>query len=159
MLTEGVDHGGKLHYGLSTEVVSYATTLLFVKVKITFNESQKHFKKEINCLYGLIKIVTSNHISKLLEMQLEFRSRNVHTSGTRGGFILIHAVTMQKSTRGSHIGKPHICVCLQLVSSNHCYIIVLVFGSSSTYSPHINHSSQDSLPKILFWSSNILVRT
>ena len=29
-------------------------------------------------------------------------------------------------------------------------MIVLVLGSSSTYSPHINHSGQDSLTKIIF---------
>ena len=52
--------------------------------------------------------------------------------------------------RGSHISKPRICVRLQLVQSNHCFIIVLFLRSSSTYSPHINHSGQDTLSKIFF---------
>ena len=50
------------------------------------------------------------------------------------------AVTSQKSIsiRGSHIGKPCICVRLQLVWSNHCSIFVLVLGSSSTYAYTVN---------------------
>ena len=31
----------------------------------------------------LLKIIISNHISELLKMQLESRSRNVHTKGIR----------------------------------------------------------------------------
>ena len=46
-------------------------------------------------------------------------------------------MTKQVNIRGSHIVKPRVCVCLQLVWSNHCSIIVLVLGSSSTWSPHI----------------------
>ena len=82
------------------------------------------------------KIVTSNPISELLKMRLESRSRNVHTKGTRR-FISTHAVTTQKGIRGSLIGKLR-------------SITVLVLGSSSTYSPRINHSGQDSLTKIFF---------
>ena len=52
-----------------------------VKVKINFDEAQKHTWKEIKCLYALIKIITSNPISELLKIQLESRSRNVHTKG------------------------------------------------------------------------------
>ena len=48
-------------------------------VKINFNEAQKLTWKEIKCLYGLITIITSNHISEILKMQLESRSRNIHT--------------------------------------------------------------------------------
>ena len=59
-------------------------------------------------------------------------------------------MTTRKSIRGSHIGKPRICVRLQLVQSNHCFIIVLFFRSSSTYNPHINHGGQDTLSKIFF---------
>ena len=50
-----------------------------VKVKINFDEAQKLTWKEIKCLYGLIKIITSNHISELLKCNLKSRSRNVHT--------------------------------------------------------------------------------
>ena len=52
-------------------------------------------------LYGLIKIIPSNHISELLKMQLESRSRNVHTKGTRSGFISTHAVTTQKGSEAA----------------------------------------------------------
>ena len=54
-------------------------------------------------------------MSELLKMQLESRSRNVHIWGTRSGFISTHAVTTRKSIKGRHIGKPRICVRLQLV--------------------------------------------
>ena len=50
-----------------------------VKVKINFDEAQKLTWKEIKCFYGLIKIITSNHLSELLKMQLVSSSRNVHT--------------------------------------------------------------------------------
>ena len=73
-------------------------------------------------------------ISELLKMHLELKSRNVQTCS---GFISTHAVTTQEGIRGSHIVKPRVCVRLQLVWSNHCFIIVLVLGSSSTWSPHI----------------------
>ena len=77
-------------------------------------------------------------------MQLESKSRNFHT---RCGFISKHAVTPQKSIsiRGSYIGKLRICVRFKLVKSIHCSIFVLVLGSSSTFSQHINHSGQDDL--------------
>ena len=104
-----------------------------------------------------MKLRNSNHISELLKIQLESRSRNVHTLGTRSGFISTHAVTTQKSIRGSHTVKPRICIRRQLVESNHSSIIVL--GSSSIYSLHINHSGQDSLSKIFISSSNIWVQT
>ena len=39
------------------------------------------------------------------------------------------------------------------------YQVVLVLGSSSTYSPHINHSGRDSLTKMFSSSSKISVRT
>ena len=53
------------------EVVSHATFPHLVKVKINFDEAQKLMWKEIKCLYGFIKIITSNHISELLKKQLE----------------------------------------------------------------------------------------
>ena len=95
----------------------------------------------------LSKIIISNHISELLKMQLESRSRNVHTKGIRSGFISTHAVTTQKGIRV----KPRICVRLEFVYNNHCFINLLVLGSSSTYSSHINHSGQDSLTKNFFF--------
>ena len=103
----------------------------------------------------LLKIIISNHISELLKMQLESRSRNVHTKGIRSGFISTHAVTTQKGIRV----KPRICVRLELVYNNHCSINLLVLGSSSTYSSHINHSGQDSLTENFFSSPDISVRT
>ena len=48
-----------------------------------------------------LKIIISNHISELLKMQLESRSRNVHTKGIRSGFISTQAVTTQKGIRAS----------------------------------------------------------
>ena len=72
--------GRKLHCRPWTEVVSYATPPHSVKVKkINFDEAQKLTWKEIRCLYGLKTMITSNHISKLLKMQLESKSQNVHT--------------------------------------------------------------------------------
>ena len=65
--------------GSWTEVVSNATPPHLVKVKINFDEAQKLTWKEIKFLNGLIKIITSNHISELLKMQLESGSQNVHT--------------------------------------------------------------------------------
>ena len=59
-------------------------------------------------------------------------------------------MTTRKGIRGSHIGKPRIRIRLQLVQSYHCSIIVLFLGSSTTYSPHINHSGQDSRTKFFF---------
>ena len=59
-------------------------------------------------------------------------------------------MTTRKGIRGSLIGKPRICVRLQLVQRNHCSTIVLFLESFSTYSPHINLSGQDSLTKISF---------
>ena len=52
-------------------------------------------------------MITTNHISELLKMQIESKSQNVHTQGTLSGFISKHAVTTQKSInmRDSHIGK------------------------------------------------------
>ena len=67
----------KLHCGPWTKVVPHATPPHLVK--INFNEAQKLTWKEIKCLYGLITIITSNHISEILKMQLESRSRNIHT--------------------------------------------------------------------------------
>ena len=61
------------------EVVSHATPSLLVKIKINFDEAQKLTWIEIKFLNGLIKIITSNHISELLKMQLESGSQNVHT--------------------------------------------------------------------------------
>ena len=99
---------------LWTEVISHATPSHLEKVKDNFSETQKltHSREH---LYGSIKIKTSNHISKLLKMQLESRSQNVHDLGTHCGFISTHAVITQKSISGSHIGKSCICVHLQLV--------------------------------------------
>ena len=77
MLTEVVDRGRKLLCGPWTEVVSQATPLS--EDQNNFDEAQKLTWKEIKWLYGLIKIITSNHISELLKMQLESRSRNAHT--------------------------------------------------------------------------------
>ena len=79
MLTEVVDRGRKLHCGPWTEVVSHATPPHLVKVKINFDEAQKLTWKEITCFYGLKTIITWNHLSELLKMQLESKSRNVHT--------------------------------------------------------------------------------
>ena len=107
--TEVVFRGRKLHCGPWTEVVSHTTPPHLVKVKINFDEAQKLTWKEIKCLYGFITIITSKNISELLKMQLESRSRNVHTWGTRSGFISTQAVTTRKSIRGSLIGKPRIC--------------------------------------------------
>ena len=99
----------------------------------------------------LLRIIISNHISELLKMQLESRSRNVYTKGIRSGFISTHAVTTQKGIRV----KPRICVRLEFVYNNHCFINLLVLGSSSTYSSH----GQDSLTKNFFSSPDISVRT
>ena len=40
-------------------------------VKINFDEVQKLTWEEITFLYGLIKIITSNHISELLNREAE----------------------------------------------------------------------------------------
>ena len=64
---------------------SHCTPPYSVKVKINFDEAQKLTWKEIKHLYGLIKIITLNNISELLKMQLESRSRNVHTLGPVAG--------------------------------------------------------------------------
>ena len=64
---------------------SHSTPPYSVKVKINFDEAQKLTWKEIKHLYGLIKIITLNNISELLKMQLESRSRNVHTLGPVAG--------------------------------------------------------------------------
>ena len=65
---------------LWTEVVLWTVngSSHLVKVKINFVEAQKLTWKQVKCLYGLIKIITSNHIPELLKMQLESRNRNVH---------------------------------------------------------------------------------
>ena len=81
--TEVVFRRRKLHCGSWTEAVSHATPLYLEKVKINFDEAQKLTWKEIKCLYGLIKIITSN-----LDREAEM-------------FISTHAVTTQKSIRGS----------------------------------------------------------
>ena len=150
MLMEVVARGRKLHCEPWMEVVSHATPPHLVKVKINFDEAQKLTWKEIKCLYGLI--ITSNHISELLKMQLELRSQNAHTLGTLSRFISTHAVTMQKSIRGSHIGKLRICVRLQLVYSNHCSIIVLFLVSSSTYGPHTIIAAKTLTHFLRIWS-------
>ena len=78
--TEVVFRRRKLHCGPWREVVSRVTPRPhLVKVKINFDEAQKLTWKEIKCLYGLIKIITSNHVSELLQIQLVSSSRNVHT--------------------------------------------------------------------------------
>ena len=69
----------EVHCGPRTEVVSHATPPHLLKVKINFDVAQKLSWKEIKCFYGLIRIITSNDTSELLKMQLESRSRNVHT--------------------------------------------------------------------------------
>ena len=92
-------------------LVSHATPPHLVKVEINFDEAQKLKWKEVKCLYGLIK--NNNH--ELLKMQFESRGRNVHTWGTRSGFISTHAVTTPKSIGGSNMGKLHVCVRLQLI--------------------------------------------
>ena len=60
-------------------------------VKINFDEVQKLTWEEITFLYGLIKIITSNHISELLNREAEtFTPRGTvagsfqHTLGPRG---------------------------------------------------------------------------
>ena len=62
-----------------------------MKVKINFDEVQKLTWEEIKFLYGLIKIITLNHISKLLNREAEtFTPRGPvagsfqHTLGPRG---------------------------------------------------------------------------
>ena len=86
MLTEVVDRGRKLYFVDGSCIVDrerkqsrMLPSATLVKVKISFDESQKLTWKEIKCLYGLIKIITSNYISEVLKMQLESRSRNFHT--------------------------------------------------------------------------------
>ena len=76
MLTEG----WKLHCRPRTEVVSYATPPHSVKVKKNnFDEAQKLTWREIRCLHGLKTMITSNHISEFLKIQIESKSQNVHT--------------------------------------------------------------------------------
>ena len=108
------------------------------------SESQNWFRwssethvEEIKCLYGIIKITTSNHISELLKMQLESRSRNVNTWGTRSGFISTHAVTTRKSIRSSHIGKR----AFAFVFSRYKVIIALSMYFSSWALQHTVHIS------------------
>ena len=62
-----------------------------VKVKINFDEVQKLTWEEITFMYGLIKLITSNHISKLLNREAKtFTPRGPvagsfqHTLGPRG---------------------------------------------------------------------------
>ena len=85
--------------------------------------------------------MTSNNISELLKMQLESRSRNVHTQRTRSGFISTHVVTTRKSIRGGHNGKPHICVRLQLVENNHCSIPVHFLSTYQSQRPRWSQQS------------------
>ena len=68
--------------------ISHATPPHLVKVKINFDEAKTLTWKETKCLYGVIKTITLNHMSELLKMQLESRSRNVHIQGTGSGFGL-----------------------------------------------------------------------
>ena len=77
---DGVDRGRKLHYGPWTEAVSHATPLHFVKVKINFDNALKLTWRETKCLYSLIKITISNHISELLKKQLESRIRKARSN-------------------------------------------------------------------------------
>ena len=81
--TEVVFRGRKLHYGSWMEVDSHATPPHLVKVKINFDEAQKLTWKEIKCLYGLLQINISSHISELPYMQLESRNRSVHKQWPR----------------------------------------------------------------------------
>ena len=111
MLTEVVDRGRKLHCGPWTEVVSHTTPPHLVKVKIIFDEAQKLMWKEMKWFYGLIKIIPSNHISELLKMQLESRSRNVHTS--------THAVTTQKGLEAAiQLSRCKVIIALSLCLSS-----------------------------------------
>ena len=56
----------------------------------------------------------------------------------------------EEHQRQLFIDKPRISFVFSWYKLNHCSIIVLVLGSSPTYSPRINHSSQDSLTKSFF---------
>ena len=51
--------------GSSFACYPYRTPPYLVNVKINFDEVQKLTRKEITCLYSLIKIITSNHIYNL----------------------------------------------------------------------------------------------
>ena len=59
--------------------VSHTSPPHLVKVKINFDETQKLTWKEIKYVYGSKTMITSNHISEFLKMQLESKSRNIHT--------------------------------------------------------------------------------
>ena len=59
--------------------VSHAFPPHLVRVKINFDEAQKLTWKEIKYVYGSKTMITSNHISEFLKMQLESKSRNIHT--------------------------------------------------------------------------------
>ena len=66
-------------------------------------------------------MITSNHISELLKMQIESKSQNVHTQGTLSGFISKHAVTTQKSInmRDSHKVIIALSLCLSSGALQH----------------------------------------
>ena len=59
----------------------WTTPPRLVKVKINFDEAQKLTWKERKMFVWLkvTTVITSNHISELLKMQLESKSRNVQT--------------------------------------------------------------------------------
>ena len=96
VMTEVVDRRRKLNCGPWTEVVSHANLPHLVKVKINFDEAQKTHVERNKMFLRFNKNNNLNHISELLKMQLESRSRNVHTKGTRSGFISTHAEEHQR---------------------------------------------------------------
>ena len=103
----------KLHCGPWTEVVLNATPPHLVKVKINFDEAQKLTWKEIKCLYGLLQINISSHISELPYMQLESRNRSVHKQWPRRraskAAILVSRAFAFVFSRYKVINAPSLC--------------------------------------------------
>ena len=71
MLTEVVDRGRKLNSEDGSCSVDCERKYSRMLVKINFDEVQKLTWEEITFLYSLIKIITSNHISELLNREAE----------------------------------------------------------------------------------------
>ena len=120
----GADVDGRMEVALQTangsSLVCYPSALSKSK-KNNFDEAQKLTWREIRCLHGLKTMITSNHISELLKMQIESKSQNVHTQGTLSGFISKHAVTTQKSInmRDSHKVIIALSLCLSSGALQH----------------------------------------
>ena len=113
-VTEVVDRGRKLYSVIRCNLARCPSPLS--ESQINLDEAQKLTWKETKCLYGLIKLITSNNVSELLKMQLNLVEKpKCSHLGDLYGFISTHAVTTRKSITGGHIGKRRICVRLQLV--------------------------------------------